>query len=275
MVPEEAEEARLWCREAEAVIITAGAGMGVDSGLPDFRGKDGFWKAYPAYRHLGFNFMEMASPSRFMDAPELGWGFYGHRLNLYETTKPHGGFERLRVYGASRLKGAFVFTSNVDGHFQRAGFPEACVVECHGSIRHLQCFDGCTDSIWESGGMSLVIDSETMRAQAPLPSCPHCGGLARPNILMFGDWGWIGERTWAQDARLQAWLRQLDDCRVVVLEIGAGTTVATVRRFSETVVKQTNGKLIRVNPREPEIDGPGIGLRMRASEAIEWLLEAP
>jgi NAD-dependent SIR2 family protein deacetylase len=40
-------------REGAGVVIGAGAGMGVDSGLPDFRGPDGFWKAYPPYRHLG------------------------------------------------------------------------------------------------------------------------------------------------------------------------------------------------------------------------------
>src|SRR5437660_6530807 len=77
---------------AEALLIGAGAGMGVDSGLPDFRGDGGFWKAYPAYEKLGLNFIAMANPSWFARDPTMAWGFYGHRLNLYRGTRPHAGF---------------------------------------------------------------------------------------------------------------------------------------------------------------------------------------
>ena len=135
--------------EADALVITAGAGMGVDSGLPDFRGNEGFWNAYPAYRDLGYAFVEMACPDRFADDPKVGWGFYGHRLNLYRKTHPHVGFDRLRSYAESLPGGCFVFTSNVDGHFQKSGFTEDQVLECHGSILRWQCFRGCGNDIWE------------------------------------------------------------------------------------------------------------------------------
>ena len=49
-------------KQADGLLITAGAGMGVDSGLPDFRGDQGFWKAYPPLKHLGKNFVDMATP---------------------------------------------------------------------------------------------------------------------------------------------------------------------------------------------------------------------
>ena len=52
-------------RAAEALLITAGAGMGVDSGLPDFRGREGFWQAYPAAARLGLSFAELANPDWF------------------------------------------------------------------------------------------------------------------------------------------------------------------------------------------------------------------
>jgi len=70
-------------RNAEALLVCAGAGIGVDSGLPDFRGNEGFWKAYPPFAKLGLNFIDMANPEWFSQDPELAWGFYGHRLNLY------------------------------------------------------------------------------------------------------------------------------------------------------------------------------------------------
>ena len=76
----------------DALLITAGAGMGVDSGLPDFRGDEGFWNAYPPYRQLGLSFINVANPRWFDDDPHLAWGFYGHRVNLYRATHPHPGF---------------------------------------------------------------------------------------------------------------------------------------------------------------------------------------
>src|SRR3954468_13166449 len=112
-------------RTADALLVGAGAGVGVDSGLPDFRGDEGFWNAYPPYRHLGLSFVDLADPRWFEEDPALAWGFYGHRLNLYRATRPHDGFARLRDWGEACPLGAFVFTSNVDGQFQRAGFDPA------------------------------------------------------------------------------------------------------------------------------------------------------
>ena len=62
-------------RGTEALLIGAGAGMGVDSGLPDFRGNQGFWKAYPPYQKLGLDFVSLANPRWFRDDPSLAWGF--------------------------------------------------------------------------------------------------------------------------------------------------------------------------------------------------------
>ena len=70
--------------------------MGVDSGLPDFRGHQGFWDAYPPYARLGLRFTDLASPRWFASDPAFGWGFYGHRRNLYRETTPHPGFDVLR-----------------------------------------------------------------------------------------------------------------------------------------------------------------------------------
>ena len=90
------ERAASLIEQADALIVAAGAGMGVDSGLPDFRGKDGFWRAYPALREAQIDFYNIASPSAFHSSPERAWGFYGHRLALYRETVPHHGYELLK-----------------------------------------------------------------------------------------------------------------------------------------------------------------------------------
>src|SRR6266403_3978961 len=74
-------------RGADALLIAAGAGMGVASGLPDFRGNQGFWRAYPPYQKLGLDFVSLANPRWFASDPALAWGFYGHRLNLYRRQR--------------------------------------------------------------------------------------------------------------------------------------------------------------------------------------------
>jgi NAD-dependent SIR2 family protein deacetylase len=208
------------------VLVCAGAGMGVDSGLPDFRGPEGFWRAYPPYRDLGLRFEEIADPVHFAEDPELAWGFYGHRLELYRRTEPHTGFAVLREW-ATRWP-TRVFTSNVDGQFQRAGFPDDAVAECHGSIHVLQCTAHCGRPPWSADDDTVVVDPETMRAQPPLPSCPSCGSLARPNILMFGDADWIPDRTARQLEAHRSWQRELrlDGIRPAVVEIGAGTAIS-------------------------------------------------
>ena len=203
------EDAAQAILQADALYLGSGAGMGVDSGLPDFRSTEGFWKAYPPVAKLKLRFEEMANPRWFAEDPEFAWGFYGHRLNLYRETIPHEGFGILRKWGDAMRGGAFVYTSNVDGHFQRAGFDKHQVLECHGSLNHLQCLKGCGQEIWSAEHCMVEVDEDTLRAAHPLPSCPTCEELARPNVLMFGDWGWDSSRTRGQQERPQggdAWL---------------------------------------------------------------------
>ena len=251
-------------RDADALLVCAGAGMGVDSGLPDFRGGEGFWRAYPPYERLGLRFEELADPVHFADDPELAWGFYGHRLRLYRETVPHAGFGILRGWGLPTR----VFTSNVDGQFQRAGSPDEHVAEVHGSIHHLQCLDQCGQSIWPAGA-DVVIDPETMRAVGPLPTCPGCGGLARPNILMFGDFEWDPTRSSVALDEVAKWRTRQGN--LVVVELGAGNAIPTVRRMSELASART-GALVRINPREPDVrHGRGVSLAMGALAALSEL----
>ncbi len=241
--------------------------MGVDSGLPDFRGQEGFWRAYPALRHQGLSFEDMANPVRFAEHPKLAWGFYGHRLKLYRDTVPHEGFAILRSWADRASHGAFVFTSNVDGQFQKAGFPEDRIHECHGSIHVLQCLETCSNDTWSAKDFHPFINEETSTLESPMPHCPRCGALARPNILMFGDYGWVDVPYEQQRERLDAWISAVSN--LVVVELGAGKALPTVRRFSE---RNAHQQLIRINLREPNTNPlHGIGFGDGAARTLKLL----
>ncbi len=260
------ERAAELIRSAEVFVITAGAGMGVDSGLPDFRGDRGFWNAYPMYARLGLSFVDCANPEHFERDPAFGWGFYGHRTNLYRETIPHPGFNIIKRWIERSNAAYFVVTSNVDGQFQKAGYADDRIVEVHGSIHHLQCISPCCRTIWENDEL-IPINMETMRARS-IPRCPYCSDVSRPNILMFGDWSWISDRTNVQQGRYRTFLESNRGKRIVVIEMGAGKAIPTIRYTSEGLGEAPNTTVIRINPREAEIDGPHISLEYGALEGL-------
>ncbi|MFO0618329.1 MAG: Sir2 family NAD-dependent protein deacetylase [Polyangiaceae bacterium] len=255
-------------RDADALVFTAGAGMGVDSGLPDFRGNEGFWRAYPPFAKLGLGFTSLANPRWFADDPGLAWGFYGHRLHLYRSTVPHAGFAILLRWARSKPGGAHVFTSNVDGQFQRAGFADDRVFEAHGSIHHLQCARRCP-GIWSADAERVDVDPETMRAAEPHPRCRTCGAIARPNILMFGDFQFDEARHDEQQRRYVEFLGAHRGKRLAVVECGAGTAVPTVRAQGEQLAMRLGATLVRLNPREFDVPAGQIGISTGARAGLE------
>jgi NAD-dependent SIR2 family protein deacetylase len=262
--------------KADALLITAGAGMGVDSGLPDFRGPKGFWGAYPALEKLGISFEQMAQPQWFTERPDMAWAFYGHRQELYRETKPHAGYRMLLEWGRAMAAGYFVVTSNVDGHFEYAEFLSNRILEQHGNIHRHQCTTPCCTTIWyyERPGRppdlppDLKIDLATLRAFGQLPRCPDCGAIARPNEMMFDDLTFIADVKHIQQDRYSSWLASVRGKRVVILELGAGTAIDTIRRIGAKVTERSLTTLVRINPQATEAEEPAIPIRMGALEAL-------
>lgn len=271
MEPWQINEATTALKGAGTLLITAGAGMGVDSGLPDFRGPQGFWRAYPMYQRLGIDFIDAANPTHFEDDPAFAWGFYGHRTHLYRQTLPHQGFTLLRDWIKRYSLSCFVVTSNVDGQFQKAGFEEGKILEVHGSIHHLQCTVPCCGQIWENGE-AIPVDHITMNAQC-FPCCPRCGAVARPNILMFGDATWLARRSERQRRCFETFL-DASTKPLVVIELGAGTTIPTIRHLSERIMHRYGATLIRINPREAQVPEGHISLNVGALEGLQQIESA-
>jgi NAD-dependent SIR2 family protein deacetylase len=253
-IDEALERAATAIMNADAIIFTSGAGLGVDSGLPDFRGPEGFWKAYPPLKDLGLSFSGMSNPKWFKDDPPFAWGFWSHRYNLYSKSPPHAGYDIMKKWGEELVNNNyFVFTSNVDGHFLKKGFPQDKVVECHGTVHLMQCSKNC-NNIWPATDFVIPEYDKMFRAIGELPKCPNCTSVIRPNVLMFYDGGYITAVNFLQRRNYKSFFKNLkEDCKLVVIEIGAGNFVPTVRYESEHTSSQLNGTLIRINPGDYEV----------------------
>ena len=243
--------------------------MGVDSGLPDFRGPQGFWRAYPPYERLGLHFAAVANPRWFVQDPELAWGFYGHRMGLYRRTEPHEGFAILRRWADRMPHGGFVYTSNVDGHFQRAGFDPDRIVEVHGTIAAMQCLARLRHRHLPVRAVRGRDRRGDHAGRAPLARLPElrCSGSAEYPDVRRRRLG-LDRTPTPSTVGSSAWLRQLGRARTVIIELGAGTHVPTIRIMSEDFLDRPGGTLIRINPREPDVPAGHISLPMGALDAL-------
>lgn len=262
------QKAAEFIKSADALLILAGAGIGVDSGLATFRGTGGWYTRGLMVKGKQVSFGDLANPRAFRRYPELAWAFYGRRYRNYQETTPHEGFQILKRWREQRSAGSFVFTSNVDGHFQKAGFSEKEIHECHGSLSYAQCSEICSNAIWALENVDFDLNEDGSTAGS-LPRCKNCLSISRPNILLFDDVLWIQERFWQQYNRYMEWKSTLQNKNIVKIEIGAGTEIARVRWEAEDFP----GKLIRINPMHPAGPPGTISLSAGGLEALRGIDE--
>lgn len=268
-IENEIERAAKLLTEADSLIILAGAGMSVDSGLPDYRGTAGWWTNHEAFKRAGVTYEQASSGRMFYHDPHLAWGVHGHKLETYRAAHPHRGYAVLRRWVEQLPNESFVFTSNIDGQFQAAGFSEKEIQECHGSVHWLQCAKRCTDTVWSARNLAPVVSAETLRWEGDLPRCIYCDSVARPNVLMFEDAHWVSRKDEQQAKQFERWRAQVE--RPVALEIGAGTGVLRVRRLSDLFSR----RFVRVNPEDATVRDHEVGVRAGALDALSaidtWL----
>eukprot|EP00466_Bigelowiella_natans_P000824 jgi/Bigna1/74504/fgenesh1_pg.29_\ len=248
--------------------VAAGAGFSADSGLPVYQdvARDA------VYLKMGVDYQELANERWFSEDPEIAIGFWGHSFNLYKDTEPHAGYAAIRDWiGFMFRKKAFVYTSNVDGHFAKSGFNEEQVYEIHGSIDQWQCSAKCCQARHNAPTrFRFTIDEKNKRAfakeepQSPSgkvfvqnhPECPKCSRILRPNIMLFGDKSYIhdseGERRYvdweeamesSMSNSIDSNLKTHDFDQLVILELGCGVKVPTVRMEVEMVARDTISRM--------------------------------
>lgn len=256
---------------ADGILFTAGAGLGVDSGLPDFRGAQGHWRAYPALADKPQDYSELASRPALHNDPSGAWGFWGHSMELYRQATPHEGFSIMRRWGERAERGYFVFTSNVDGQYQKAGFDAMAIHEVHGSIHWTQCTSWRCKTVSSAAAIAPSLDRSNCRWVGELPRCA-CGAMLRPNVFMFLDGpNWREGRYLEQQERMRAWLKTVK--RLAIVEVGAGGAVPTVRMHGEKIVASTSeGRMVRINPKLSAVRRPvDVGLKLGGKDGLRLI----
>lgn len=156
------------------IIAITGAGISSESGLPTFRGKDGYWVKGSKNYHP----MELATNEAFEKDPEVVWEWYHYRRNLYSKTEPNQGhyaLAQLEQFFKKHNRNFTLVTQNVDGLHEKAGSSKD-LFEIHGNLFYMRCYEGCNDKI-------VAIED----GQTGVPICPDCHGKMRPHVLWFDE----------------------------------------------------------------------------------------
>jgi NAD-dependent deacetylase len=169
------------------VVVLTGAGISAESGIPTFRGSDGFWTQGSA----NYTPEEVATWAFFSRDPRAAWGWYLYRRARTLEARPNAAHAAL-VTLEERLGERFsLVTQNVDGLHGRAGSGPERLFEIHGNLHFMRCAASC------DGGRPRPLPSavaasasagESLSARsADALHCVHCGGWMRPHVLWFDE----------------------------------------------------------------------------------------
>jgi NAD-dependent SIR2 family protein deacetylase len=243
---------------ADAIFVTSGAGMGVDSNLSTFRGRNAPEEGWGKKRYAPYH---MSKVRTFDEEPHLAWGYHLTRMEAYVRANPHVGYYYVKDMMNSAPMGGACFTSNIDSHWERTLGEEAVIVECHGSMEWMQCNENCVNQVWmpREGDVDGDVNEDGTTDHVPKCINPDCSEYARFNVCLIGDVCFCTRRLDEERERYEIFIKSIlngPPKKVVVLEVGAGTGIPTVRRESARLCKRFGAPLIRINMDDPELDTP-------------------
>jgi NAD-dependent deacetylase len=169
------------------VVVLTGAGISAESGIPTFRGPEGYWTVGAREYHP----MEMATARNFSQNPEAVWAWYLYRRSVCRGADPNAAHQALAKLERHFSDHLVLITQNVDGLHRRAGSRPEHSYEIHGNIDQMRCVGECTLTprpIPEEISLERHKDDPVTSAEWDLLSCPDCGGPARPHVLWFDEY---------------------------------------------------------------------------------------
>ncbi len=249
--PSPLTRARDLIAEAHRIVALTGAGISAESRVPTFRDAGGLWRNYRPE--------ELATIGAFERDPRTVWEWYEWRRGFLATCKPNEGHRALARFFLRRGEEGIV-TQNVDGLHTRAaleeagdGPPDAALpIEIHGAIARDRCND-----------CGLRAEAEPLGDDDTLPRCADCGGMRRPDVVLFGEMldSALLERAHNMAARA-------DLCLVIgtsaVVYPAAGIPLATLH---------AGGRIIEINPQDTDLTRAAeVAVRGAAGEVLPELL---
>ena len=167
------EEAGRWIDAADRVVVLTGAGISTESGIPDFRGPNGVWTRNPAAE-------KQSTIQNYLAEPEVRKAAWRSRLDSPAwSAEPNAGHRAL-VALERRGKLQALVTQNIDELHQRAGSSPGMVVEVHGSMRRVMC--------WQCGRRAPMDEAlARVRAGEDDPHCLVCSGILKSDTISFGQ----------------------------------------------------------------------------------------
>jgi NAD-dependent deacetylase len=179
------------CREALGkaadgkIIALTGAGVSAESGIPTFRGKEGYWTVGSREYHP----QELATNEAFRAMPWEVWAWYLYRRGVCRAAEPNAGHQALVRWDRAHGERFALVTQNVDGLHRRAGSTPERTFPIHGDIDFMRCAgDCCLDRFPIPDDVPALARGEAVSdALRSRLVCPRCGGMARPHVLWFDE----------------------------------------------------------------------------------------
>ncbi len=167
------------------ITFLTGAGISAESGIPTFRGPEGYWTIGSKSYHP----QEMATYGMFLQKPLEVWKWYLYRLGICEAAVPNSGHKAIVAMEQLFQDRFTLITQNVDGLHLRAGSSMARTYQIHGNIQYMRCHKACSSVLYpipkELRGREK--ESPLTQSDAALLICPTCGSITRPHVLWFDE----------------------------------------------------------------------------------------
>lgn len=263
------EKARILLADADNVFVLAGAGMSAELGSRVY------WTGPEAkygnqLSPFGYTDLQHAHENLWFTDLDAQLAYFNQtwkEMLELDFSTPTSPYQILRKYLEEREKNYFVLTTNVDSAFVKSGWDETALYELHGTYRNSQCLD-----YPKRHGVFLTVEPKI-----GLAVCPHCGTYARPNVLFFDDHNFNPAFLKEQAVNLQKFQSGLTG-KSIVLEIGAGDKVPTLRTITYRMNVKNKIPVIRINPatHAADLDGrkaPYIKMKETAQKALSGLLQ--
>jgi NAD-dependent deacetylase len=253
------------------IVFLTGAGISQESGIPTFRGPEGYWRAGSVNYHP----MELATFAAFSRDPAIVWAWYLHRRGKCHVAAPNVGHMAIAEVGRRLGARSVLITQNVDGLHLRAGSPPKSTYEIHGNIDFMRCAAACGPGI-SALPPELDLDWSAGRALTPAEqawlSCEACGGPMRPHVL------WFDETYDEEHFRFESSLRVAGEAGLLVVVGTTGQTnlplhvgnIVALRQVPMIVVDPEPSPFTQMTDRSPR----GAYVPGRAGEHVPRLCQA-